>query len=208
MNQMSKIKITCIGDSLTEGDYGVFGKSGIANVNEKNYPYYLKKLTNAEVVNCGKCGYTSTSYLDYYKSGSVHVADSDFVIVMLGTNGGLDDAQDTQGNKDYEELINLIKSDAPKAKIIVCTPPHATSDERMSNCGYAPQAEKAVKFVKSFSERNNIPCIDLSSCALFTAANEPVMQPNDGLHYTEVGYGVMAAYVYDFLKNNFSEIFR
>ena len=24
--------ICCLGDSLTEGDYGIFGKSGIANV--------------------------------------------------------------------------------------------------------------------------------------------------------------------------------
>ena len=55
---------------MTEGDYGVFGKSGIANVQGKNYPYYLKKLLNTEVVNCGKCGFTATSYLEYYNNKS------------------------------------------------------------------------------------------------------------------------------------------
>lgn len=41
----------CIGDSLTEGDYGVYGKSGIANVCEKNYPYFLSQMLNVPVIN-------------------------------------------------------------------------------------------------------------------------------------------------------------
>ena len=30
--------ICCIGDSLTEGDYGVKGMNCVADVHEKNYP--------------------------------------------------------------------------------------------------------------------------------------------------------------------------
>ena len=48
--------ICCLGDSLTEGDYGIFGKSGIANVQPENYPYFLSKITGWEVRNFGKCG--------------------------------------------------------------------------------------------------------------------------------------------------------
>ena len=193
-------KIICIGDSLTEGDYGVFGKSGIANVQEKSYPYYLKKLLNTEVINCGKCGFMATSYLEYYKGGNVCTDGADLVIVMLGTNGGLDDQVHVAGNDDYDVLIQLIKSDAPGAVIVLCTPPHATVNPQMSNCGYANRVEKAVKFVRRYAEENSFKCIDLACCEAFTDENEPVMQPNDGLHYSEVGYGIMAVYIKNALK--------
>lgn len=193
-------KILCIGDSLTEGDYGVYGKSGIANVREKGYPYFLERLLGVSVTNCGKCGFTATSYLEYYKSGNVRADGADLVIVMLGTNGGLDDKTHTAGNDDYDTLIGLIRADAPAARIVLCTPPHATVNPQMSNCGYAAQVEKAVKFVRAYAAENGFGCIDLAKCELFTAENEPVMQPNDGLHFSEVGYGLMAVYIKDALK--------
>lgn len=193
-------KVVCIGDSLTEGDYGVFGKSGIANVQEKNYPYYLGKLLGTEVVNCGKCGFTATSYLEYYKSGAVCADGADLVIVMLGTNGGLDGEKDVPGNRDYDSLIKLIKVDADGARIVLCTPPHTTVNPDMSNCGYAPQAEKAARYVRRYAEENKLDCIEVAECGMFSDENEPVMQPNDGLHFSEVGYGVMAVYIKDELK--------
>ncbi len=193
-------KVICIGDSLTEGDYGVFGKRGIANVQKKNYPYYLGQLLGTEVVNCGKCGFTATTYLEYYKSGAVSVKGADLIIVMLGTNGGLDSEKNVPGNDDYDRLIKLIKSDAEGAGIVLCTPPHATANPDMSNCGYAPQVEKAARFVRRYAEENKLDCIELAKCGMFSDENEPVMQPNDGLHFSEAGYGVMAVYIKDELK--------
>ncbi len=193
-------KVICIGDSLTEGDYGVFGKSGIANVQKKNYPYYLGQLLGTEVVNCGKCGFTATTYLEYYKSGAVSVKGAVMIIVMLGTNGGLDCEKNVPGNDDYDRLIKLIKSDAEGAGIVLCTPPHATTNPDMSNCGYAPRVEKAARFVRRYAEENKLDCIELAKCGMFSDENEPVMQPNDGLHFSEAGYGVMAVYIKDELK--------
>lgn len=193
-------KVICIGDSLTEGDYGVFGKRGIANVQKKNYPYYLGQLLGTEVVNCGKCGFTATTYLEYYKSGAVSVKGADLIIVMLGTNGGLDCEKNVPGNDDYDRLIKLIKSDAEGAGIVLCTPPHATTNPDMSNCGYAPRVEKAARFVRRYAEENKLDCIELAKCGMFSDENEPVMQPNDGLHFSEAGYGVMAVYIKDELK--------
>ena len=193
-------KVICIGDSLTEGDYGVFGKRGIANVQKKNYPYYLGQLLGTEVVNCGKCGFTATTYLEYYKSGAVSVKGAGLIIVMLGTNGGLDCEKNVPGNDDYDRLIKLIKSDAEGAGIVLCTPPHATTNPDMSNCGYAPRVEKAARFVRRYAEENKLDCIELAKCGMFSDENEPVMQPNDGLHFSEAGYGVMAVYIKDELK--------
>lgn len=191
------MKIVCIGDSLTEGDYGVYGKSGIANVNFKNYPYFLQRLTDANVENYGKCGYNSSSYLKYYKSGAVDVHNADKIIVMLGTNGGLDPNSNTQGNADYDELIKLLRNDAPNAVIYLCTPPHATADKSKSNYGYAANVDNAVQFVREYSRQNNLKIIDLAKCHLFKSENEIVLQPNDGLHFSEVGYGIMALYIKD-----------
>lgn len=197
------MKIICIGDSLTEGDYGVFGKSGIANVQEKNYPYFLAESMGAEVVNYGKCGFTSSSYLEFYKSGAVNVTGADVIIIMLGTNGGQtpDLNNFVQGNADYLELVELCKKDAPDAKIVLCTPPHATENSEMSNCGYAAQVKEAVEFVRMFAEKYEYALIDVAECPDFTAENESVMQPNDGVHFGEEGYRRLAYYIEKGLRN-------
>lgn len=197
------MKIICIGDSLTQGDYGVFGKSGIANVHEKNYPYFLQKLTKAEVVNYGKCGLNSTSYLEYFKNNAVYVGGADYIIIMLGSNGGLDSERNTQANYDYDELIKLCRIGEPNAQIVLCTPPHATVNPNMSNCGYRAQVESAVGFVRKYAKMNDIPLIDLANCGDFTDETEHIMQPNDGLHFSEIGYQKMAEYIYDSLKQLF-----
>lgn len=201
---MKKFKIICIGDSLTEGDYGIFGERGVADVHSKNYPYYLERLLDAEVLNYGKCGLTPTTYLEFYKNEKPNVENADLVIIMLGTNGGLDDETDTQGNADFDELINLIKEDAPCAKIALCTPPHATTNSKMSNFGFYDKVDKAVKFVRKYSKEKQLECIDLATCKLLNDQNEPIMQPNDGLHFTEVGYGVIALFIRDAIINLFN----
>lgn len=187
--------ISCIGDSLTEGDYGVKGKTGIANVHKENYPYFLSEITGATVRNFGKCGFTSTSYKAYYDSGEVDIKGSDIVIIMLGTNGGLEPDENVQGNYDYEYIVDKCISDAPNAEIILCTPPHATEDPQYSNCGYAPQVKKAVLFVRKLALKKGLKLIDVAKCPDFTAETEDIMQPNDGLHFSETGYKKLAEYI-------------
>ncbi len=194
------LTICCLGDSLTEGDYGVFGKSGIANVQDQNYPYFLSEMLEAEVRNFGKCGYNSTSYLAHYKNGNVSLAGADYIIIMLGTNGGLNADEEVKGNQDYRELIELCRKDAPDAKIILCTPPHVTVNPFYSNCGYAPQVEQAVRFVRQYAAEKQTDMIDLAACPAFSAESEAVMQPNDGLHFSEIGYQTMAKFIADELK--------
>lgn len=196
---MKKI-IVCIGDSLTEGDYGIKGKRGIGNVQEKGYPYFLERILDCEARNFGKCGYTSVSYLKFYKEGKVRLCGADCIVVMLGTNGALDLDADTQGNKDYHELISLLRHDAPSAKIYLCTPPHVTSNPEYSNCGYAEQVEKAVKWVRAYAEREGIALIDTANAPAFTAETEHIMQPNDGLHFGEEGYKALAEFIAEHIK--------
>jgi len=206
MNKLLK-KIACIGDSLTEGDYGISGKRCIANVHKENYPHFLSQILKVNVLNYGKSGFTSTTYLDWFKLGNVDVKSSDIIIVMLGTNGGISSTSETQGNRDYVELINLICLNAPKAKIVLCTPPHATENPEYSNCGYAPQVKEAVYFTKKIAFEMNFPLIDCASCQDFTVESEHIMQPNDGLHFGKVGYFHLADFIAKSLKNIFPEYF-
>lgn len=54
MDRNKKTLICCIGDSLTEGDYGISGCTGIPNVKTENYPYFLEKEVNCTVINYGR----------------------------------------------------------------------------------------------------------------------------------------------------------
>ena len=192
--------VCCLGDSLTEGDYGIFGKSGIANIQPKGYPWFLRELTGWEVRNFGKCGYNATTYLNHYLAGNVDLSGADTVIIMLGTNGGLDPEEETQGNRDFRQLLSLCRRDAPAAQIYLCTPPHVTEDHFWSNCGYAPQVKKAVAFVRKIAAEMDFPLIETALCPDFTAENEPVYQPNDGLHFGEKGYETLAKFIANALQ--------
>ena len=184
--------ICCIGDSLTEGDYGIPGVRCVANVHPENYPYFLSQLTGCEVRNYGKCGWRSSDMLTWYRQGGLRVADADIIILMLGTNGGQVAVGDSPDNQAYLELVAGLRRDAPQARLYLCTPPHVTVDPAMSNVGYAPQVAEAVGFVRRVAPQLGLPVIDLAACPLFTDASEHEMQPNDGLHFGEKGYRTLA----------------
>ena len=122
-------KILCIGDSLTEGAYFGAGMDGAAI--EQNYPYYLGRMLNTEVVNAGVGGYSAS---DWYieKAGDYDYTDYDTVIIWLGTNNGLTDTLDTDvdpfgGYNDFAEtetgyycrIIETVKDATPDARIVL-----------------------------------------------------------------------------------------
>lgn len=189
------MKICCLGDSLTQGDYGVKGKSGIANVKEKNYPFFLAKHTGWEVKNFGFCGVNPSHFYGIYCDGGVDVTGADVVVIMLGTNGGLDVNAEPQANCDYKKIIEKCKEQSPDAKICVVTPPHVTVNPEFSNYGFAPRVNASVEFVRKFARENDVYLFDLAKTDLFTDENEDVMQTNDGLHFVEIGYKTLAEYI-------------
>ncbi len=194
------MKIICIGDSLTQGDYGVKGKTGIANLHDKNYPFFLAENTGWSVLNCGRCGYRADNYLNYYKNKDFDVSDADVIVIMLGTNGGNDPDENTPCNQAYKELIKLLRADAPNATIILCTPPQATINKSYSNCGHMPRIQKAVSFAKKLAVEEALPLIDVHNCGRFTPETEDIMQANDGLHFTEIGYKTLALVIEQGIK--------
>lgn len=199
---MSKL-ICCIGDSLTAGDYGVLNMSGIANVKEKNYPYFLEKLTGFEIKNFGYCGARAIDILGLFKQGIIDVTGADIIILLLGTNGG----NTPEGNSDcdlaYKEIIKLCQEQSPKAQLFLCTPPHATTNPKKSNFGYYENVKNAAIFVKNLAKTAHFHEIDLFNDSRFNSENEYIMQPNDGLHFSELGYQTLAKIIYDSIKQYF-----
>ena len=206
MSSSKRTVISCIGDSLTEGDYGVKNKRGIKNVRERNYPRFLAERLGAEVRNFGHCGATASTILNIYREGKIDVRGSDVIVVMLGTNGGNSAEQDTQCNRDYMELLALIVQAEPQARIVLCTPPHATADPKKSNCGYMDNVLGATAFARRLSKERNLPLIDVFACPYFTAEAEDELQPNDGLHFSEKGYLLLAEYIAAELGKIFPEL--
>ena len=201
LEHLKRVKtICCIGDSLTEGDYGIFGKSGIANVKEKNYPYFLSELTGCSIKNFGYCGYRASNILDKFNEGAINVTDADIIVIILGTNGGFTPNEETVDTKAYKEIIDRCYEQAPNAKIIICTPPHITRNPKMSGFGLYNQVELAAKFVRKFGQENNLEVIDLFNDNRFNDDNEDIMQPNDGCHFGELGYQTLAKIIYEGIK--------
>lgn len=85
-------------------------------------------------------------------------------------------------------------------KIFLLTPPHATQNPKMSNYGYRKQVEIAAKYVKKLAQIKNLPVIDVGGYKLFCDENESIYQPNDGLHFGEMGYRELAHFVAEQLK--------
>lgn len=203
-------KIVCVGDSLTYGDYGTTEK-GQAYSHPENYPYYLQKYTGATVEWYACCGYTAKALAQDYKNGafsgngrpgvSVSVKDADYVIVMLGTNGGLPLIGDRSNYDAYLSLVRQLKEDTKyNAKIVLMTPPHATEDESKVNFGYMPNVQSAYSGVKKIAEACGVTVFDVYRDSGFCAETEKFLQPNDGLHFGGVGYSALAAFVANELR--------
>ncbi len=203
MRKTSRKKIFCLGDSLTEGDYGIAGKSGIGNVRAENYPHFLAELSGCEVENLGRCGSTSTSYFRLLTNGEINVKGADVIIIMLGTNGRMEKKVECRDFTDYLELIAFCKKNAKSAKLVLCTPPHATEDPSYSNCGYMPNIRCAVETVRYAAELLSLPLIDIFENPEICKENVHKYQSADGLHFNEAGYRLLAQIIYDGLKENY-----
>ena len=192
------MKILCIGDSLTEGDYGIYGKSCIANVHEENYPAFLSRLTGAEVLNRGRCGVRASGMLRVYREevrGRDRLDDVDAVIVMLGSNGGLTAFRDSEENDAYDELVRLLRKDCPRAEIFLCPPPHITEGLTVEAMLHVNTIRQGRTFVRRYARDNGYRLIPTDAIPEFTAENEYLYQPNDGCHFSESGYRVLAEFI-------------
>jgi len=199
---MKRVKIACIGDSLTEGDYGIFGKSGIANVHSENYPYFLSILTKSEVKNFGYCGYKSSDVLNKFNNGEIDVSGCSIILIMLGTNGGQTETGKSVDDLAYLEIINQCKKQSSAAKIYLICPPYASSNPKWSNAGYLGRILDTEKFLHTIKPLINLPIINVYRDGPFKESTEEIYQNSDGLHLNKEGYKALADFIYLYIKKD------
>ena len=190
--------ILCIGDSLTEGDYGC--RPGVACVKPENYPYFLSRELGCTVCNAGKCGYNATQALNYYLEGNIPNDCYDVILVMLGTNLGLSYDGDTTHRDSYRALLCRLKEDYPSSVIVCLTPPHATVRPEYPNCGYEKYVENARKDIIKIAKELSLPLIDVWKDSPIQDGHEEEYQPVDGLHLGRTGYALLASFIAGELK--------
>lgn len=198
---LENLNVVCIGDSLTQGDYGWI-PAGTANVKKEGYPYFFDLFTGANVINAGRCGYSCELYYNYLPNIDENLtADTDIVIIMLGTNQGLTDtieADTASGNADtyattqtgyYARIVeHVAEKTEGNAHIILMTPPVTTKRNKTI-------LETTCSVIKQFGEKYGLKVIDnYNSCGI-TYDNIKIYMPIDELHCGYDGYKMLAAHV-------------
>lgn len=168
-------KISCIGDSLTEGvfEYTENGEVKYAGKSQGfepySYPSQLARMTGANVGNYGVGGVTAKSWLATTECANCFKADnkSQAYIIALGTNdtnydGNADTDIDTSNynnNADtfvgnYAKIIQKCLELQPKAKVFVVTIPKTRPDNHHAWTTGNSQ-------IKAISEKLNVYVLDL-----------------------------------------------
>lgn len=191
---VEKIRIACVGDSITEG-------AGITFQNKYSYPAILNSLLGPEyrVLNSGKGGTTlqkqgDYSYWNAKEFSNVFAFNPDIVIIKLGTN----DTKPQNWNSkrfeaDYQALIDTLKSMPKAPQIIMCipVPVFATQwgiNDSTLNAGVIP-------IIKQIAEKNKIQLVDLNT----PLKNKHELFPDD-IHPNEKGTKEMAEIIANFLN--------
>jgi lysophospholipase L1-like esterase len=194
------INVVCMGDSLTAG------RDGLGNILVHNYPYYMKEtsLKDCNIKNLGAVGTTTKTYWDSHKADIDVDANTDLVLCMWGTNGGLVDtgalATDVEPYNNYEDYADtgvgcyckiieyVMELSQNHAQIILITPPYN------GNSSINDRVINAQAVVKQIAERYNLPVIDMFKCGI-GKFNFSTFMPDDSVHFNEVGYKWIGTYI-------------
>ena len=207
--------ILCIGDSLTEGDYGS-EPSGTMNVQSENYPFFMQKYLDCEVSNQGKCGYTPIAYWNnQIKKINFKSINPQIVVIMLGTNGAMTDTLESDvdvyddyneyadtGTGDYCKIIEYVNEQLNgKVQIVLCTCPFVDSSRRPGN---AYNVDNANVVIPKIADKYNLPLIDVQKELGLSKLNTKMFQPIDGLHFGRFGYSRLGTFIGSKIKSLFS----
>ena len=209
----SDIKITVLGDSLTDG----MGLEDHEKA-EYNWPTQLQKILNCrDVVNMGIIGSTVENLKDrdpmYLRWRDID-KDSDIIIVMGGTNDALNQEYYDIGSPeeraentfcgDLSEMLKGIKATYQTkdhyCKLIYINPPYSgisAAYQAMRPDEFLDQKEYA-QAINEIAVSEGFEVIDLFNNNILNSCDSETYEKLyniDGLHFNKEGYTVMANYV-------------
>ena len=192
-------EIACIGDSLTAGLYAPISEGEIL----QGYPYYLRRILNANVTVCAKSGgYPSAFYTGETGYSAYDFSKFDTVILWLGTNGGMSindiDTDGTEANY-YKKIIEGIKSQKSDIQIflgrVFVTGP--------INSETYPTATQTNEVIDYFANLYSIPTIDFSDLTYLKYPHLHNYQENT--HFGKLGNIFIANRIAEFMHEYFEE---
>ena len=181
-----KIKVSCVGDSITEG-------ATIYSESTDGYPEVLNKLLGEDytVQNAGRSGATLQKEGDFpywhRKEFSNVIHDQpDIIVIKLGTN----DTKPQNWNadrfkKDYQSLIDTFKTIPTHPEIYLCLPAPVFK----TNWGIndSTVVNGVIPIISDLATSNNLTLIDL-----YQGLNDQSDNFPDGIHPNENGAKSMA----------------
>jgi lysophospholipase L1-like esterase len=181
-----KIRVACVGDSITEGT---------------KYPADLSKLLGANytVGNFGVGGSTvSLNSQNPYMNTSAFQNATEFqpniVIIMLGTNDAHPDLKQYNGSfvDDYMKLVAAFQALASKPKIWIVLPPPVFNNGTGISTEYFTY--NVIPSIEQAAKETNLPVINVYSAL----ANYSDYFP-DGVHPNSEGAKLIANEIYEAL---------
>lgn len=219
----NRLKIACIGDSLT------YGSISVSQVSTKPYPYWLQHITGAEVLNYGIPGASCKSWFDDVVTNTQYPSWSfdssiDTVIIMLGTNGGVgahneDDTSFLPTAPYYPNTMEAFRTTYPTyadypsgdhdqvaylCRIIEYVYENCGSDTNIILCT-PPYNDKtnsngrtvmnSVSFIKTIGDMYRIPVIDVCNDFGPNFITTRDIHSADYLHFTDAGYKLLGSFI-------------
>lgn len=180
-------KLVLFGDSITAG----YGEEAITPILQNLITEGLdaQNLEKILIVNAGMPGDTTDDGMKRLEK-EVLAEKPDMVTIFFGAN-------DTNSDnlvplEKYAENIETMIQKSGKEKIILLTPPYV-------DCGRKPNREdhriqEYAERVKVIGGRYEIPVIDLYKAMAAYPGTDEFLQ-EDGLHFSQVGYELLAALI-------------
>ena len=196
-----KIKVACIGNSVT---YGMTHK----NPAETSYPTRLQQLLGEEyeVRNFGHSGATLLSkghrpYINLPEYKAALEFAPDIAIIHLGLNDT--DPRNWPNYRDefygdYTNIIEALREKNPKVNVYVCRMTPIFNWHRRFKSGTRDWYWQIQSVIEDIAEHGNLELIDLSH----RLYNRPDLMP-DALHPNEQGAGIIAKQVFSAITDNY-----
>ena len=209
--QTKKIKIACIGNSITAG-------ARVIHPEIESYPAVLSTLlqengyTNYDVKNYGIGGATM---LRFGAPNLWRILDSlernapDIVIIKAGTNETVGPPRHNwehinEFEKDYLDYVAAIRKINPDCRIIVCSPldmvlkTDGLTKERRDDLSHRrPRIWELRKRIKKMAGTGDLFFLDLTRPF---KGKHNLMTTKDGVHPNQEGYHYLATLVFDFIR--------
>lgn len=202
-----KIKVACIGDSITFG-------ARLEDRDKYAYPAQLQGLLGEDYIvenfGVGSCTLIRKGKPNVWTQlPKIMESNPEIIIISLGTNdtcGGSRACWDYKNDfpEDYRDLIDSLRTIPSSPQIYICAPsPMVLETPGLDSLRVAdlqerqPRLQELIEVIKNIAIEKNTNFIDLNT----PMANKPeIFTEKDGVHPNMAGYTVIAELVYDAIK--------